>query len=277
MPTWAAFVLTFPVFAGTPDTDTPKGSLPSASETPFCKRGDPFVLFAITTPPDRDAERKLDLRMQWLAASDASDRERALDVFSSVELYALPRLRILYHNATTEELRDAIRCIVRETYLTACMAADTGYLGVSFANTQRHWTPESGWVDVEPRPRPGEVWDVPCGFPAEQAGIQVGDVITSLDGESTFRDDQFAGDWFRREIRRRKPGTQVIVEVRRNETELSFVASLGAFPPELLSLYRIPVSDDVSDAAQAAFPAWWAKYFEGDLDEKLSAETLKRD
>ena len=62
------------------------------------------------------------------------------------------------------------------------------------------------------------------GSPAEAAGLQTGDVITQADGEpiETFQD-------LATRVRKKKPGDEMILEVRRDDTTFSVKVRIGKY------------------------------------------------
>ena len=62
--------------------------------------------------------------------------------------------------------------------------------------------------------------------PAQKAGLQLGDVILTIDGEE-------AGDGRRsmNQVARNKPGQQIALEVLRNGEVITLNAEVGARPP----------------------------------------------
>jgi len=62
------------------------------------------------------------------------------------------------------------------------------------------------------------------GSPAEAAGLQTGDVITQADGEpiETFQD-------LATRVRKKKPGDEIILEVRRDDTTFSVKVKIGKY------------------------------------------------
>lgn len=81
-----------------------------------------------------------------------------------------------------------------------------------------------GWIGVSGRlDRDGvEVVHVVPGSPAETAGLQVGDVITLVDGEPVSELDRFS-----REIRRRSPGSTMVITAHRGDATLELTVTLG--------------------------------------------------
>ncbi len=81
-----------------------------------------------------------------------------------------------------------------------------------------------GWIGVSGRlDRDGvEVVHVVPGSPAEAAGLQVGDVIALVDGEPVSELDRFS-----REIRRRSPGSTMVITTRRGDETFELVVTVG--------------------------------------------------
>jgi putative serine protease PepD len=98
------------------------------------------------------------------------------------------------------------------TQLLADGGVDHAYLGVAVGE------PESDAAGVE-------VTDVRSGSPAEQAGLAVGDVVTSLDGRAitTAQELQSAVD-------ARKPGDEITVGYVHNGTNRTATVTLGTRP-----------------------------------------------
>jgi putative serine protease PepD len=94
-----------------------------------------------------------------------------------------------------------------------------GYLGVEIESMTSQlrsaydFTPTQGAI----------VTEVDAGSPADQAGIQEGDVITGLDGRSVTGADQLASD-----ILADKPGQSVTISLYRGQSQLTVTATLAA-------------------------------------------------
>ncbi|HEY5877125.1 MAG TPA: PDZ domain-containing protein [Ilumatobacteraceae bacterium] len=81
-----------------------------------------------------------------------------------------------------------------------------------------------GWIGVSGRlDRDGvEVVHVVPGSPAEAAGLLAGDVIALVDGEPVSELDRFS-----REIRRRSPGSTMVITARRGDETLELAVTVG--------------------------------------------------
>jgi putative serine protease PepD len=66
------------------------------------------------------------------------------------------------------------------------------------------------------------VLDVMPGSPADAAGLQQGDVITSFDGKAVTSADQLA-----MAIQAKAPGKKVTIGLYRGQTQLTVTATLG--------------------------------------------------
>jgi putative serine protease PepD len=68
---------------------------------------------------------------------------------------------------------------------------------------------------------------VESGSPADVAGLQEGDVITSLDGKPITSADQLGTD-----IQNDKPGQTVRIGLYRGQTQMTVTATLGSTADE---------------------------------------------
>jgi S1-C subfamily serine protease len=97
----------------------------------------------------------------------------------------------------------------------------TAYLGVSLETltaqlrSQYNFVPTQGAV----------VLQVQSGSPAEVAGLQQGDVITSFDGKAVTSADQLATA-----VQRDKPGTSVKIGLYRGQAQMTVTVTLGSSP-----------------------------------------------
>jgi putative serine protease PepD len=80
-------------------------------------------------------------------------------------------------------------------------------------------------VTTAPHQEGAELQDVTAGSPAEQAGLEAGDVITSVDGRPVT-DPSDVSD----AVNRLEPGDRVVVEVLRDGLSRSFEIELGTRP-----------------------------------------------
>jgi S1-C subfamily serine protease len=81
-----------------------------------------------------------------------------------------------------------------------------------------------GWIGVSGRLDDAgvEVVDVVPGSPAEAAGLQSGDVITLVDGAPVSELDRFS-----REIRRRPPGSTMVITAHRGDETIELTVTVG--------------------------------------------------
>jgi serine protease Do len=77
-------------------------------------------------------------------------------------------------------------------------------------------------VNGETHPKGAKVTGVPEGYPAHKAGLQVGDVITKLDGKPVKAFDLMAES-----IRKMRPGQKIKLEVLRGEEVIQVEVILG--------------------------------------------------
>ncbi|MFH5831508.1 Do family serine endopeptidase [Halalkalibaculum sp. DA3122] len=99
-----------------------------------------------------------------------------------------------------------------------------GYLGITGDGVDRTMARALGLE----KPQGVIVGGVVDGGPASEAGLQEGDVITTLDGEAV--DGWFS---FRTEIASKRPGTEVEFGVIRDGEELDITVTLGQLPDDL--------------------------------------------
>jgi S1-C subfamily serine protease len=108
---------------------------------------------------------------------------------------------------------------LRAKSISGTNQAGTAYLGVSLETltaqlrSQYNFVPTQGAV----------VLQVESGSPAESAGLQQGDVITSFDGKAVTSADQLATA-----VQARKPGAKVTVGLYRGQTQMMVSVTLGS-------------------------------------------------
>ena len=73
------------------------------------------------------------------------------------------------------------------------------------------------------------VMEVTAGTPAEEAGLQAGDVITAVDGVTIDGDHQFINE----AIMNHKPGDTVTLTIDRNGQSQDITVTLGTRPADL--------------------------------------------
>ncbi len=102
-----------------------------------------------------------------------------------------------------------------------------GYLGIHFLEM----TPALREHFGAPRDAGVLVADVEPGSPAAKAGLQVGDVVTRLDGDRVESSRELS-----RSVRRKKAGETVKIEVQRNKSARTLTATIEARPGSELDL-----------------------------------------
>jgi putative serine protease PepD len=122
----------------------------------------------------------------------------------------------------------------------ATAGGSNGNVGIGFAvpsNTAREVVPklragqsvDRPYLGVSTGPAPNgagaEVGDVNSGGPAQQAGLQEGDVIVGIDDKVIAEPDEVAAA-----IKDRKPGDRITVEVRRDGSRIPLDVTLGQRP-----------------------------------------------
>jgi putative serine protease PepD len=131
----------------------------------------------------------------------------------------------------------------------ATSGAGSGNIGIGFAvpsNTVRTVVPQlkSGrgvqhaylGVSTGPAVAGGaEVGNVNAGSPAERAGVQVGDVVTEVDGDRIDEPEDIATA-----IADGKPGDRITMRVRRNGQERQLDVTLGNRPATIPSGPTVP-------------------------------------
>jgi hypothetical protein len=122
-----------------------------------------------------------------------------------------------------------------------------------------------GYLGVEHGPMDGfdtvPVVRVIPGSPAERAGLQAGDRITSINGEPVTKGSTLAA-----RIQSLKPGMKVLLVVRRGTEELSVTSELSATFASLLALVKKQSLDEERFAVLKA----------AGLDRRYSADELRR-
>ncbi len=99
------------------------------------------------------------------------------------------------------------------------------------------------------------VSDVEEGSPADDCGLETGDVITALDGQQVV-----SASWFRNRIAALDPGTEVTLSVLREGRALTVEAELGMAPGD-------GPSDTGAAAATISNPGWTLR----NLDDRTAA------
>ena len=97
-----------------------------------------------------------------------------------------------------------------------------GYLGVTVQDINPTLAETFGMEDVVG----GVVTEVVSGSPAQEAGLQAGDVLIGIDG-NTMKDGYEAMN----RIAGTEPGTKLTLKVRRNTQELELDVTIGTRPP----------------------------------------------
>ncbi len=89
---------------------------------------------------------------------------------------------------------------------------------------------ERGWLGIsleEDSKGKVRITLVEKNSPAQQAGLKLGDIILKIDGRKVIN-----GEYLAREIRNRRPGQEVILEIERNGKIREIKVKLGAYPQE---------------------------------------------
>jgi S1-C subfamily serine protease len=108
---------------------------------------------------------------------------------------------------------------LRNKSISGKSSSGTAFLGVSLATltpqlrSQYNFVPTQGAVVLQVQP----------GSPAEVAGLQQGDVITSFDGKAVTSADQVATA-----VQKDKPGTSVKIGLYRGQAQMTVTVTLGS-------------------------------------------------
>ncbi len=88
----------------------------------------------------------------------------------------------------------------------------------STENLLKQYAARQGWLGITVRPFEAsspQIFKIAPGSPAEQAGVQIGDVITAFNGKELV--DYFALKYF---VREAKPGDEVILDIMRGKKKV---------------------------------------------------------
>lgn len=212
---------------------------------------EPFRLSLSAT----DAE-EIDGLIVQLASPAFDQREQATDRLVNLGLAAFGPLREAYARTADLEVELRIESIVFESYLNRAVFPHWGYLGIEHdgALTSQH----------EPRISRGKVGFrikvVQPNSAAERGGLQQGDVIIELDGKELVGDVHRGWGLFAYSVRKRGPGTQVVLTILRGAEQLNLSVILGQ-PPDSRVFQQIPGYSEVYDRIRIPFVDWWEKYF----------------
>jgi putative serine protease PepD len=95
------------------------------------------------------------------------------------------------------------------------------YLGVSLSDATARGAPDRG----SPRQQGAEVASVRSGSPADEAGLEAGDVITAIEGETVSTADDATSA-----INAKSPGDQITVTITRSGERSTLDVTLGTRP-----------------------------------------------
>jgi membrane-associated protease RseP (regulator of RpoE activity) len=234
----------------------------------FSRAEDPLRL--LQNPPITDEEFDLPInpptaaKIETLIAALGSpvfqERENATEELRTIGAPAFRNLRETYHGTEDFEVRSRIEAIVREAYVNHHLYDHFGFLGI----TQNFDTLSSDQDRRIPQGHVGiKIGNVLPGTGAARAGLQAGDVIVALDGEPLNGSGQRATQLFGSEIRKRGPGTIIVLSILRGEAELSFQATLGRPPTdgEPGDRTRVNYLPELTERVKQRFHFWWLKYF----------------
>lgn len=171
--------------------------------------------------------RAEDQLVQWVGSLDSEDyktRERASSELIRLGHKQLDPVRelCLEHYLTTRDPEIRQRC---KAILMELLKESFGFIGIKHE--------QQDIFDIDGRLRRGvEVRVVLAGKPAEKAGLRVGDVILTLDGQEL--DPAAAAEDFGRRIRLMGPGHQTALEVERAGERLEILLTTGAATEEVV-------------------------------------------
>ncbi len=188
----------------------------------------------------------VDFRVRENAQSELLDWARSNPDLSIDEL--LKRSR----TSDDPEIRERCFSILRELVLDRYNLEGAGFLGIG-----------RGYQAVEIPGKPGKahgvvVTSIRRGTPADRAGIQINDVIFSLNGKGWS--DPSASDVFANQVAAEKPGTKVKLELLRNGKVLDVDAVLVRRPENPTYLFfdgaNYDPEADERRAKEAYFKDW---------------------
>ena len=217
-------------------------------------------------PLDQADARQIDLLLAELGSAEFARRKSARNDFVRIGAPALAKLRDAYRTSTDLDVRLSLEQIIRTVFLNHHLLDSNAFLGIS----QR---PLPVTNENDPRvPRGGVGIVVASVIPdtaAEQFGLQVGDMIVRLDGEPiSARRRGFGRAGFGESIRRRAPGTQVVLTLVRGRDTIEVEVALGRRPEYLYGErgFRAELFE-----VRERFAIWWDKFVRVPADDALDA------
>ncbi len=91
-----------------------------------------------------------------------------------------------------------------------------------------HYAAQQGWLGITVRPHDTsspQIFKIAPGSPAEKAGLQIGDIITAVNGQKLS--DYFA---LKYHVRKATPGDEITLDVQRDSRALQVTMTAGVMP-----------------------------------------------
>lgn len=236
---------------------SPTRAAPPAAE-PFSSDVEPITGDEFLLPVDETTEPTIDQMIQLLGSPRYPEREQATKSLLEIGAPALGKLRNAYLSTDDFETRSRIESIVQTAYMDFHVFSNFGFLGISR-------DPHTPGPDEDPRILPGhcgiKIQQVLKNTGAEQAGMEVEDVVIALDGELIPGIGPRAFEAFSAGIRERRPGTRVTLTVLRGTVELKIEAVLTRPTPDRTLGGGVQMLREKTERAKARFAVWWVKFF----------------
>jgi hypothetical protein len=195
---------------------------------------------------DADAARVADL-VAKLGDPSFEVREQASAKLAELCPGAFRQLARAYREIDDYETRLRIEEIVRDRYLWHTLLKHNGFLGVGY--------PPNGFEELPDGSIAVPLTLVSPGSAAEEAGLNVGDKVRSIDGAS-FSDRN--NDAFRKLIQDKGAGAKIALEVVRGRRTLLIEVTLRARP---IDQYTQPELLDELNRRMQDYTMWWRQFF----------------
>lgn len=191
-----------------------------------------------------DELQRIHLLVQGLGDPDWPVRDRSAKALSAYGPEIVPLLAYSFANTNDYHVRLAIRSVVYRIFTRSRLGEQGAFLGVSqqFILNLKLIQGRAGILVVQVLPDTA----------AAAAGLLDGDIILAIDGRPVNMKDQTAR--FAQRIRRHTPGTQVLLEIFRQQETIQVPVRLGSRPLRY-------ADRDVRRRLQFAFSQMWHDLF----------------